>query len=184
MPRPSAPLSLEFILLGLIIEKPMHGYDLYRELSRLEALSEVWRVKKSLLYALLEKLEATGFVTSTLLPSESHVARWEFRPTPDGVAAFQVWIALPVEHPRAVRQEFLAKLYFARKAGRQNALSLCSAQLENCQGWLSALQNQSSSQPPAAFKGMVERYSLHMIQATIQWLQELTRELEANPSNV
>lgn len=180
-PRPSAPLSLEFILLGLIIEKPMHGYDLYRELSQLEALSEVWRLKQSLLYALLEKLEAAGFVTSELLPTESHITRREFRPTPDGVAAFQVWIALPVEHPRQVRQEFLAKLYFARKAGRLNALALCATQLENCQEWRSALQNQAASRPPADYKGMVNRYRLHMIQATIHWLRELTREMESNP---
>jgi PadR family transcriptional regulator, regulatory protein AphA len=50
-PRQSSPLSLEFILLGFLLEKPVHGYDLYRDISKINDLSEVWHIKQSQLYA-------------------------------------------------------------------------------------------------------------------------------------
>jgi DNA-binding PadR family transcriptional regulator len=53
MPRQQAPLSLEFILLGFLEQKPIHGYDLYKQISSFDAISLVWSVKQSQLYALL-----------------------------------------------------------------------------------------------------------------------------------
>jgi DNA-binding PadR family transcriptional regulator len=83
-PRQSSPLSLEFILLGFLLEKSVHGYDLYRDISRINDLSEVCHIKQSQLYALLEKLEAAGLVSSTHVTTESFIARREYKATPEG----------------------------------------------------------------------------------------------------
>ncbi len=176
-PRQSSPLSLEFILLGFLIEKPVHGYDLYREISKLTDLSEVWRIKQSQLYALLEKLEAAGLVSSTHVTTESFVARREYQATDEGIAAFRVWTALPVEHPREMRQEFLGKLYFARQAGVDKALALVTAQRTNCLQWREMLENLTVSTETGRFKNTVDQFRLHQVRSMILWLDEVEAEL-------
>ena len=126
-PRSSAPLTLEFILLGLLEERPMHGYDLFRALHGLEGLALIWRIKQSMLYALLDKLEGQGFVEYKMLPGGAHPPRKDYRPTKAGQAAFHAWRQAPVEHAHEMRQEFLARLYFAQRQDARSALELVIA---------------------------------------------------------
>ena len=65
-PRSSQPLTTEYILLGLIAGRAVHGYDLFRELQADAGLAMIWRVKRSLLYALLDKLAARGYLAASL----------------------------------------------------------------------------------------------------------------------
>ena len=176
-PRQSSPLSLEFILLGFLMEKPVHGYDLYREISSINDLSEVWHIKQSRLYALLEKLEAAGLVSSNHVTTESFIARREYRATTDGISSFQVWIALPVEHPREMRQEFLGKLYFARQAGTDKALALVTAQRQNCLEWQSMLEKLLASAGTHEFSKIVDNFRLHQVQSMLRWLDEVAQEM-------
>jgi DNA-binding PadR family transcriptional regulator len=176
-PRQSSALSLEFILLGFLLVKPVHGYDLYREISSINDLSEVWHIKQSQLYALLEKLEAAGMVSSTHVTTESFIARREYKATPEGKATFQVWIALPVEHPREMRQEFLGKLYFARQAGTEKALALVSAQKQNCLEWQAMLEKLLADTEPGKFNHIVDSFRLHQVRSLLIWLDEVEGEL-------
>jgi PadR family transcriptional regulator, regulatory protein AphA len=176
-PRQSSPLSLEFILLGFLLEKPVHGYDLYREISSINDLSEVWHIKQSQLYALLEKLESAGMVSSTHVTTESFIARREYKATPEGKATFQVWIALPVEHPREMRQEFLGKLYFARQVGTEKALALVSAQRQNCMEWQTMLEKLLTDPEPGKFSHIVDSFRMHQVKSILSWLDEVEGEL-------
>ena len=54
--------SPQAVLLGLLIQQPRHGYELYQEFNR--GLGRVWRMGKSKLYAQLKVLETRGLVTS------------------------------------------------------------------------------------------------------------------------
>ncbi len=65
MPRQTSPLSIEYVLLGFLEKEPVHGYDLYKRLSSFKSVGLVWHIKQSQLYALLERLEEEGLVTST-----------------------------------------------------------------------------------------------------------------------
>src|SRR3990172_4975742 len=104
-PRPSAPLTLEFILLGLLDQRPMHGYDLHRELASLAGIALIWSVKQSRLYALLDKLEQGGLLASQLIPGEAHPMRKQFRLTEGGRQALHSWMLSPVGHGRDMRQD-------------------------------------------------------------------------------
>ncbi len=179
-PRRSLPLSLEFILLGFLIEKPVHGYDLYRELSKFNDLAEVWHIKQSQLYALLEKLEAAGLVSSSHVTTKSFIARREFKATSEGISAFHVWTALPVDHPREMRQEFLGKLYFATQFGIDKAMALIQAQRMNCLEWQSILEKLISSTESRAFKKTVDNFRLHQVRSMLLWLDEAESELRNN----
>src|SRR5689334_12879542 len=114
MPRVKDPLTLEYALLGFIQMEPIHAYEIHQRLEQTEMVGLVWRLKQRQLYALLERLEAEGYLASTTELQENRPPRRMLHLTPSGAAAFQRWLTLPVEHGRDFRQEFMVKLYFAR----------------------------------------------------------------------
>lgn len=60
-PRHPSVATLEFVLLALLDQKPMHGYELYQELCGLQGVSQIWNIKQGTLYAMLNKFEEQGF---------------------------------------------------------------------------------------------------------------------------
>ena len=177
-PRPSAPLTLEFILLGLLDQRPMHGYDLHRELNSLAGVALIWSVKQSRLYALLDKLEQGGLLASELIPGEAHPMRKQFHLTERGHQSLQAWMHSPVQHGREMRQDFLARLYFAQRSGLQAALHLIQDQREVCLGWQTHLEEQVSSlQEEGGFEQLVYEFRIAQVKAMLDWLDTCQKEL-------
>jgi PadR family transcriptional regulator AphA len=174
MTRAQNPLSLEYILLGFLDQEPIHGYDLYKKLGEMNGIALVWRVKQSYLYALLDKLEKDGLVTSKIVPGESFLSRKEFQLTDMGKQNFQTWLTSPVKHGREMRQEFLAKLYFAQSAKNYLYQKLIQEQLQVCSEWLSSLKNDLSKQTnEQPYKQVILKYRISQTRAMINWLNDL-----------
>ena len=178
-PRISSPMTIEFALLGLLDRKSMHGYELHREFTSLQGVGLVWSVKLSLLYALLEKLEAAGLVVSTYLPGESSPPRKQYSLTPAGRESYMNWRQSPVEHPRDMRQDFLARLYFAGLAGSAAARRLLQRQRAACLSWLEEDDRQAqqfgSTHP---FEQLVFDFRIRQVQAMVGWLDGVEGRLE------
>ena len=171
MPRSQKPYSPEHILLGFLYQGPNYGYDLYKQINKLESISLIWRINQSQLYALLDKLEKDGLLSSALLPGEAYPNRKEFRITPLGKQTFSTWVTTPVMHGRDIRQEFLAKLYFAQKADPQVFIGLIEGQKKTCSEWLSDLEKRySETTDDHPYERMVFKYRITIIQAMIDWL--------------
>jgi PadR family transcriptional regulator, regulatory protein AphA len=172
MSRTSSPFSLELILLGILEKQPMHGYDLYKTLAALDGFALLWKVKQSHLYALLDKLEAQELLSTTLIPGETHPSRREFHLTPLGLAAFEAWMSSPVAHPRDMRQEFFARLYFARRRSQKAALDLLHKQQAACQVWQRNVQAQLANPALGEHTRAILSYRDRQMQTTLDWLAE------------
>lgn len=176
MVRSSAPPTLELTLLGILERTPMHGYNLFKAVCALDGFGLIWKVKQSYLYALLDKLAAQGLLRSDLLPGETHPARREFQVTDQGRRTLQEWMSTPVDSIRNMRQDFFARLYFARQAGPDQALDLVRAQRSACQLWLQDIQRKLD---PAGDAGDYTRVVLghrkHIVKATLAWMDEYER---------
>jgi DNA-binding PadR family transcriptional regulator len=179
-----APLTMELALLGFLRDEPMHAYEMHQQLHRAEALGLVWRIKQSQLYALLARLEEAGYLTTVTTPQETRPARKMLHLTPAGRAAFEVWRITPVQHGRDLRQEFLAKLYFAQQEGAAYVEKLVEAQRVACQTILAALRAraEAAEQPYAR---LVFEFRCSQVEATYQWLDRCMALLvdPANPSS-
>ena len=179
-PRPSAPLALEYVLLGLLDRQPMHGYDLYKEITSQREIALVWSIKQSQLYAILDKLEARGLLSSDLIPGEAHPDRKEFQPTAEGHKAFLNWMQSPVHHGRDMRQEFLARLYFALQNGQEYASELLGQQRMVCLSWKSRLERQfQAPEGQNQFARLIFHYRMGQINAMLDWLEMCHKELIA-----
>jgi DNA-binding PadR family transcriptional regulator len=177
-PRPSIPLTHEFILLGLLHKHPMHGYDLHKEIVSREDIAVIWSVKQSQLYALLDKLELQGLVISTLVPGEAHPSRKEFHLTEAGQRAFTAWMQNPVRHPREMRQDFLARLYFATQTSPKSAAHLIRHQQATCHDWLQGLQERAQELGEERyFERIVYDFRATQITGMLAWLSSLEKKL-------
>jgi PadR family transcriptional regulator AphA len=177
MSRREAPLSLEHILLGLLAAAPLHGYELFKQLETPAGPALVWRVKQAQLYALLEKLESQGLLASTLLEGGAHPDRRQYRLTESGRAALQAWMRAPVESGRAMRQEFLARLYFARRESPPAARELILRQVGVCREWLRRLQSGMAAAPAGSYERLVLEFRLVQVQGFLFWLDLCMKEL-------
>jgi DNA-binding PadR family transcriptional regulator len=165
------PLTIEHALLGFLREHPMHAYEIHQTLLRPEALGLVWHLKQSLVYVMLERLEDAGYITTTLEPQNSRPPRKLLHLTPSGHAAFDRWLALPVEHGRDFRLEFLAKLYFAGQDGPAVVARLLTAQRAACQGWLGDLRAQAdATRGERDYDWLVLQFRIGQIDAILAWL--------------
>lgn len=177
-PRQTAPLYLEHILLALLDDAPMHGYELHHALANTQGISMIWNITQSMLYVMLDKLEEQGLLSSTLLQGTSHPPRKVFSLTEPGRQSLQRWIKTPVRRPRQMRQEFLAKLIVARRYGIPQVLELIQIQQQACQDWLDQLK---ASFPPGDADHrdawLVVTYRIQRLEAVIKWLDMCKSEL-------
>jgi DNA-binding PadR family transcriptional regulator len=171
------PLSVEWSLLGLLRQRPRHGYALHQELSDSQGLGLVWTLKQSQLYALLEKLEARGYITPTL-DTENYPPRKIYHLTDAGRAALDAWLREPVEHGRDLRLEFLAKLYFAQLEGPTVTRALLQQQRAACQTWLRQQQQALEDLPEAqTYETLVREFRMGQIDAMLTWLDRCEESL-------
>ncbi len=166
-----SPLTIEHALLGFLRQQPMHAYEIHQTLMRNEALGLVWHLKQSIVYVMLERLEAEGYISSSLEPQGSRPPRKSLQLTQGGQAAFAEWLITPVEHGRDFRLEFLAKLYFASQDEPTSAARLIAAQQAACREWLADLRTQADAlQDMHTYDWLVLQFRIGQLEAILAWL--------------
>ena len=172
-PMVKTPLTLELALLGFLTTEPMHAYAMYRQLHDTDALSLVWRIKQSQLYALLARLEEEGYIAAETEAQGSRPPRRMLHLTPAGRAAFDEWLKTPVRRGRELRQEFLAKLYFAQQEGPEVVATLVAAQRRAyATAQDEAEQRAASLAETHPYAHLVYRFRAGQLAASLAWLDE------------
>ena len=119
--RPDLSLN-EWAVLGLLAERPRHGYDIAAELKADQPLGEAWRVSRALVYRALERLDDLGLVEPKQTePGDGGPPRTVYRPTRTGRARVRAWLEEPVTHLRDVRSALLLKLLLLDRLGVDRA---------------------------------------------------------------
>jgi DNA-binding PadR family transcriptional regulator len=112
--RNSSRTSPEYVLLGFLYQSPSHGYGLHQRLTA--EFGDVWHASQSQTYNILKRLEAQGFITSTVIEQERLPARQELRLTTQGTQKFEAWLSQPTKASvHAIRVEFVTRLFFIRQ---------------------------------------------------------------------
>jgi DNA-binding PadR family transcriptional regulator len=176
------PLTIEYALLGFLRQQPMHAYEIHQTLLRAEALGLVWHIKQSLVYVMLERLEAEGYITAALEPQGSRPPRKILSLTPDGQEAFAHWLITPVAHGRDFRLEFLAKLYFASHDDPANTAGLIATQQAACRAWLVDLRAQGDVLSDVRdYDWLVVQFRIGQIEAILAWLDICMTTMAPSP---
>jgi tRNA (adenine37-N6)-methyltransferase len=117
LPR-SEPSLTEWAALGLLCEKPAHGWAVAEELMPSGSIGGVYSCTRALTYRALGQLREAGLAeVRGTGPSETGPARTTLGPTRRGRSAFARWRAGPGAHVRELSSELMLKLLFHDRAG-------------------------------------------------------------------
>ena len=168
-------LPLEQALLGLLMQGPLHGYDLHRRAK--EELGRIWSMGISNIYGALKQLEEAGRVESTLSPQDNRPTRKIYRITRAGRKSFRDWARQPAPTIRRLRVEFLAKLYFLHTLGMKGMDELITAQETVCQERIAQIEHSAAERDPQDFNRLVFDFRHRQIKAILSWLKMCRKEL-------
>ncbi len=101
---------IELAILGLLKERPMHGYQLNRELS--EQLGGLWRVSYGSLYPSLRRLERQGAIISE--PGTGARRKTVYAITPEGERLFLELLEETPQENQTEDARFRVRLAFFR----------------------------------------------------------------------
>ncbi len=174
MSRQQDPLTMDFVLLGLIAQQPTHAYDLYQQLKNSEELKTLWTFRQSRLYAVLDKIEKNGLISTHIEPGLVLPSRKICTITPEGKAAFEDWLHRPVEHMNEIRSDFLGKLYFLKDRPEAERSEVITAQIRQCGIWLNNIERKLSEYPqPDNYIHMIYSFRAAFIRASLKWLETI-----------
>ena len=164
--RPTLSLN-EWAVLGVLVEKARHGYDIAAALQPGTPLGDAWRLARQPVYRALERLEALGLAEPHR--TESSVAgprRTIFGATARGQVTLGNWLATPVEHVREVRNVLLLKLLISDQLGLDPS-NLVRAQRRAFADLFTALGD------PPPITDVVATWRHHSVRAVADFLEAL-----------
>lgn len=181
-PRRAGDLTIEHALLGFLVERPLHGYELHQRLNEARALGLIWHVKQPHLYALLTRLETEGLISAEVIPQDARPPRRLLHLTAAGRDAFGHWLTTPVAHGRDVRIEFLAKLFWAQQHGPDTTHELIAIQRAATQAQLAQLAAAlASSSDDHPYAQLVYQFRRGQLEAILHWLDNCAATLVPTP---
>ena len=175
-PRASA-LEPEYLVLGLLLQQPGHGYDLHL---RLQAeFRALWRIPQNQLYSTLKRLEARGDILGEERRPTGGRKKRHYKVTRRGRARFRRWLERPTPMSvRALRVAFLTRLTLALADDPKLAARIFETQREAMQGGVARLKQTAADQ---AHAGKLDRLSMDLrirqLETTLAWMEDARSEL-------
>lgn len=169
----------ELVLLGLVAERPRHGYDLETVIAE-RGVREWTALSFSSIYYVLNKLESRGMVTSER-PDSRQQGRRTYSLTPAG-------LAVCVEGTRAAL-ELLPPAHTPVLIGLANSPLLPANQLaeslrcrrNNVASRMQSIRSARSQQEPLEpFVGAIFDHGITMLQAELAWIEATLSTLKEN----
>jgi len=169
----------EYVILGLLNSRPMHGYELFQQFGS-STLHQIVHLEMSQMYAFFKKLERMGYVQAELEPQGTRPPRKIFQLTEEGRSIFLQWLVQPVKKPRDIRILFLIKLYFVQRFLPSQTAYLIEQQVLACQRFLAHLEslhnNDAGTDDKVFFDHVVLGSRLYQTRSLLDWLRELHAE--------
>jgi PadR family transcriptional regulator AphA len=108
-------ISPEYVLLGLLYNQPMHGYELHQTLQR--EFGQVWHISQSQAYNIINRLLSRALLRAEVQQGEGSPDKHLLFITEAGRSHFMVWLTTPTPSAiQPIRIEFITRLAFAHSA--------------------------------------------------------------------
>ncbi len=172
-------MSVRYAILGLLAQRPRHGYELKAAFEALAGGSESWDIKPAQIYTTLERLEVAGLVAQETAPQEPGAEKHNYLLTEQGQHALTEWFesGVPVEHQR---DEFFIKLMISLAAGQGNPRQIIQTQRVALYHELHNATTQRSSLDPSISLAQIllqDKAIMHL-EADLRWLDFVEARLD------
>lgn len=169
-------LSPEFVLLGLLYQHPLHGYELHKQL--IDKFGYIWHVSQSQTYNILKRLENQGFITSTSIEQDKLPPRQLLHLTMTGTQRFNEWLDTPTKcSVHAIRVEFITRLYFLKQIHPKKIEKVIDAQITEVVWGLNRLRElRSDLSGDQSFNRLALELRISLLSSILGWLDECSKE--------
>ena len=164
---------IELAILGLLKERPMHGYQLNRELS--EQLGSLSRVSYGSLYPSLRRLERQGAIVSQ--PGTGARRKTVYAITDEGERLFLELLQEPPQEGQTEDARFRVRLAFFRYLPPETRLRLLERRRNGLEGRLAEIKSHLRDDAGTAddYQRALMDHARAATEADIAWLTELIR---------
>src|SRR5512138_3599657 len=172
-------MSVRNAILGLLAQKPRHGYELHAAFSAVVGGGN-WDVKPAQIYTTLERLEESGLVqTKSDLGEGREPSRRIYAITRDGLDTLKEWFAdgIPTEHQR---DEFYVKLMIGLISGQADPMRVIQTQRSRLYQELHDTTAQRDSYDPQTEIAqilLIDKAIMHL-EADLRWLDMIEMRLD------
>jgi DNA-binding PadR family transcriptional regulator len=162
-------IAPEPALLGFLLDGPMHGYDLYKQVN--SQLGLTWHIGMSQMYAVVKSFSTRGWIRTKFQSQELRPSKKMLEITPAGRAAFEDWLNQPARGLREFRVDFFLRLYFARTQGPSAASSLVNRQIAAAQTELDNLNTRRvAARAESELFQLTREFRITQMKMILKWL--------------
>ncbi|MDD5447946.1 MAG: PadR family transcriptional regulator [Actinomycetota bacterium] len=177
---------LEPAILGLLKEKPMHGYELKKRLTYI--LGHFWTVSYGSLYPALKRLEKSGFIERAYSVKEKTRTRNVYRITPAGEKRFLGLLVEEGQSPQSKSsEEFELRMAFFEYLDPATRLKLLERRRNHLEEQAKKFKKyRSGGKEGDRYRAGLFSHRAEIVKSDIRWLNRLIeqeREVLENLSN-
>jgi DNA-binding PadR family transcriptional regulator len=172
-------MSVRHAILGLLAQRPRHGYELRAAFSAVVGGDENWDVKPAQIYTTLERLEEAGLVVKQSIEQDGGPEKRIYAVTQPGREALQEWFGNGVA-PEHQRDEFFVKLMTGLVSGEANLNRLIQIQRSALYQELHAattLRDNYDPRTEIAQILLLDKSIMHL-EADLRWLDITEQRLD------
>ena len=107
-------MSMEYTILGVLMDQPTHGYSIKKHL--LEAFSKHLGLNDGQLYPALARLERRGWIKKQIIEQRSSPTKHLYRVTKVGEVAFFDWLVADDSEAEPALYDFFWRYGFLQKS--------------------------------------------------------------------
>ena len=172
-------MSVRHAMLGLLAQRPRHGYELRAAFQAVVGGAENWDVKPAQIYTTLGRLEKSGLVAEEGTEQDAGPEKRIYAITSAGRRTLIDWFArgIELEHQR---DEFFVKLIVGLASGVADPYKLISTQREHLFQELHAITAQRSRANPKRELTrilLLDKAVMHL-EADLRWLDMTEARLD------
>ncbi|MHB8841073.1 MAG: PadR family transcriptional regulator [Candidatus Aquicultor sp.] len=172
-------MTVRNALLGLLGQRPRHGYELHAAFEAVVGGEEIWDVKPAQIYTTLSRLKESGLVVEKALDQDGGPEKRIYEITDEGKQELTSWFITPVkgEHQR---DEFFVKLMLSLATREVDPCTIIYTQRASLYKELHGMTVQRGSSDPEselAHMMMLDRAIMHL-EADLRWLDMIEARIE------
>lgn len=163
--------DIDMAVVGVLVDTPLHGYQLYKKITELQVFKLIWKVKIANLYAILNKLDHAGYIQPKLISNSNRPQKKQYIITDLGQKTFFDWIKTPVNRSRDFRLIFQFKLFYTLKYIPSHAVQIIENQRKMCQEWQKNPKLIGhNDQLIDDYSKFIIKFRIFQIQSNLDWL--------------
>ncbi len=172
-------MSVRHAVLGLLAQRPRHGYELRAAFEAVVGGEENWDVKPAQIYTTLSRMEKAGLVAEQSIEQDGGPEKRIYGITPAGYQTLQEWFTEGTE-PEHQRDEFFIKLMLGLVSGAADPYQLIQIQRTHLFTELHTITTQRTRLDPTrelARVLLLDKVAMHL-EADLRWLDMTEARLD------